>query len=53
MNSLVWFAVVLIIAWVILRVILAVTSLALHVLWVAAVVMLIVWVIRKIRGRAA
>ena len=34
-----------VIAWVVLKVALAVTSVALHLLWVAAVVMFVVWVI--------
>jgi hypothetical protein len=53
MNSLALLAVVLLVAWIVLKMALAVTSVALHLLWVAALVMLVVWAIGKLRGRAA
>jgi hypothetical protein len=51
MNSLLWLAIVIVIAWIILRLVLAVTSGLIHLLWVAAIIMLIMWVIGKVRGR--
>ena len=53
MNSLALLAVVLLVAWIVLKMALAVTSVALHLLWVAALVMLVIWAIGKLRGRAA
>jgi hypothetical protein len=53
MNSLALLAVVLLIAWVVLKMALAVTSVALHLLWVAALVMLVIWAFGKLRGRPA
>jgi hypothetical protein len=48
-HSLLWIAVLLIVIWVIARLTLAVTSLALHILWIVAVIMIIIWLIRLIR----
>jgi hypothetical protein len=50
MNALVWLAVLLIIAWLVLKLALAVTSGMLHLLWIAAVIMFIMWAIGKMRG---
>jgi len=44
-HSLLWIAVLLIVIWVIARLTLAVTSLALHILWIVAVIMIIIWLI--------
>lgn len=52
MNSLVWLAVLLMIAWIVLRLALAVTSGLLHLLWIVAIVMFVVWLIGKARGTA-
>lgn len=51
-NALIWIAVVLVIVWVLARITLAVTSLALHLLWIAAVVMAIVWVVGKLSAKS-
>ena len=53
MNSLVWLAVVLIVAWLILRLALAVTSGLLNLLWIIAIVVFIVWAFGKLRGRSS
>lgn len=47
MNSLLWLAIVLLIAWVALKLVFAVTSLFLHVLWIIAVILFVVWLVRK------
>jgi hypothetical protein len=47
MNSLIWFAVALAILWVVARVFLAVTSALLHVIWIVAIILLILWLVRK------
>lgn len=51
MNAIVGIAVFLLIAWVVLRLLLAVTSGALHLLWIAAIIMFIVWLVGKMRNR--
>jgi len=48
-HSLLWIAVLLIVIWVIARLTLAITSLALHILWIVAVIMIIIWLIALIR----
>jgi len=50
MNAIAGFAVVLLILWVVLKVALAATSGLLHLLWIAAVVILVVWLVGKLRG---
>ena len=47
MNSLIWFAVLLVIIWIVARVFLAVTGALLHVLWIIAIIALIVWAVKK------
>src|SRR4051794_22873066 len=53
MNALAVLAVVLLIAWVVLKLALAVTSGLLHLLWIAAVVMFVIWIFSKLRGSRA
>jgi hypothetical protein len=43
-----WIAIVLAVIWIIARVVLAVTSLALHLLWIGAVILFIIWLVRKV-----
>ena len=50
MNALAGLAAVLLILWIVLKVALAVTSGLLHLLWIAAVVMMVVWLVGKLRG---
>jgi hypothetical protein len=47
MNSLIWFAIALIILWVVVRVFLAVTSAVLHLVWIVAIILFVVWLVRK------
>lgn len=47
MNSLVWLAILLIVIWIVLRVFLALTSVALHVLWIIGVILFLVWLFKK------
>ena len=49
-HGLILLAVVLIIIWVVARVVLAVTSLALHLLWVVAIILAIIWVVGRLKG---
>ncbi len=53
MHSFLWIAIVLAIAWIVLRLALAVTSGLLHLLWILALVMLVIWIFNKLRGKTA
>ncbi len=50
MNALVIIAVFLFVAWLVLKVAFALTGLAFHLLWVAAIVLFVIWVIGKVFG---
>jgi len=50
MNGLIGIAIFLLIAWLVLRVAFALTGLAFHLLWIAAIVLFVLWVIGKISG---
>lgn len=50
MHSLIWLAGVLLVLWIVFRLALAVTSGLLHLLWIGAIVMFVLWLYRKIRG---
>lgn len=52
-HHFIWLAVVLMIAWLILRIALAVTSLALHLLWIGAIICGVIWILRQISGKDA
>jgi len=51
MNFLPLLAVALVILWVLARIVFAVTGLFLHLLWILAVLMLVFWLIGKLRGK--
>jgi hypothetical protein len=50
MNKLLVLGAFLLILWVILRVALAITGVFLHLLWVAAIILAIIWLVGKLRG---
>ncbi|MES2658507.1 MAG: hypothetical protein V4689_07810 [Verrucomicrobiota bacterium] len=50
MNSLLATAILLLILWIILRVALAVTGVFLHLFWVIAVILAVLWLVGKLRG---
>jgi len=50
MSKLLILAVFLVILWVILRVALAITGVFLHLLWVVAIILAIIWLVGKLRG---
>ena len=50
-HSLIWIAVLLVVIWIVARVVLAATSVALHLLWVVAIIAAIVWVFRRVTNR--
>ncbi|MBA3882271.1 MAG: hydrophobic protein [Chthoniobacterales bacterium] len=50
-HSLLWVAILLVIIWVVARVVLAVTSIALHLLWVLAVIAIVIWLISRVSNR--
>ena len=51
-HSLLWLAILLIGLWVLARVILAATAFALHLLWIVAVIVAIIWLVRRVSRRA-
>jgi hypothetical protein len=51
MKGLIAIAILLIIAWIVLRIALAITSGLLHLLWIVALVMLVFWGWEKIRQK--
>jgi hypothetical protein len=48
-HSLLGIAILLVVIWIIARVVLAVTSFAIHVLWIVAIIAAIVWLIRLVK----
>lgn len=50
MRTLLWIAVLLVVVWVIARLIAGIASVLLNLLWIAALVLLVVWLIGKFRG---
>lgn len=50
MSKLLSVAFLLLIIWVILKVALAVTSVTLHLLWIIAIILAVLWLFGKIRG---
>lgn len=50
MKTFLWLAIFLVIAWVVLRVALAITSGVLHLLWIAAVLFFIMSLVSKFRA---
>jgi hypothetical protein len=53
MSKILVLAVFLLVLWVILRLALALTGVFLHLLWIAAIILVVMWLIGKIRGRSA
>ena len=49
-HALIFIALILVIIWVIAKVTITVTSVALHLLWVVAVILAIVWLIGRVKG---
>jgi hypothetical protein len=49
-HAMILLAVVLMVIWVVARVALAVTSVALHLLWIAAIILAIVWLIGRLKS---
>lgn len=50
MSKLLSLAVFLLIAWIVLRVALAVTGVFLHALWIIAIILVVMWLLGKMRG---
>lgn len=50
-SSLLWLAVVLFLAWAILRVTMAMTGGMLHLLWIGAMIFVAIWLFRQMTGR--
>lgn len=50
MSKLLVLAVILLILWVVLRVALALTGVFLHLLWIIAIILAVLWFVGKLRG---
>jgi len=50
MNKLLVLAVLMLVAWVVLRVALAITGVFLHLIWLIAIVLVVLWLIEKLSG---
>ena len=48
MNSIIWIAVALFVLWLLVRLVFAITSAALHILWIGAVILLVIWLAKKL-----
>ncbi len=53
MSKLLSLAVFLLILWVVLWVFLKITGLFLHLLWIAAIILAVMWLVGKLRGKSA
>lgn len=51
-HSFLWIALVLVIIWIVAKAVLAVTSVALHLLWVLAIIALVVWLVGRVSKRS-
>ncbi len=47
MNALVWLAIVLFIIWILVKFVFVITGAFFHILWIAAIVLLMIWLVRK------
>ena len=45
-----WLAIVLLIAWFVLKFVVAMTGGFLHLLWIAAIIFALIWVVRHLSG---
>lgn len=50
MSKLLVAAVFLLILWVVLRVALAITGVLLHLLWIIPIILVVLWLVGKVRG---
>ncbi len=53
MSKLLSLAVFLLILWAVLRIALALTGVFLHLLWIAAIILAVMWLVGKLRGKSA
>lgn len=53
MSKLLGLAILLLILWIVLRLALAITGAFLHLLWIAAIILAVMWLVGKIRGKKA
>ena len=50
MSKLLVLAILLLVVWVVLKVALAITSVTLHLLWIVAIILAVLWLVGKLRG---
>ena len=49
-STFIWLALVLMVLWVVLKVALAITSVALHLLWIGAIIFFVCWIFGQFTG---
>ncbi|HWM25760.1 MAG TPA: hypothetical protein VNP98_13135 [Chthoniobacterales bacterium] len=49
-HSVILIAILLMIVWIIAKITIAVTSLALHLLWIVAIILMVVWLIGRLKA---
>ena len=52
-SSLIWLAIALFVAWIVLRLVLAMTGGLLHLLWLGALIFLAIWLFQQMTGRGS
>jgi ABC-type polysaccharide/polyol phosphate export permease len=53
MHYLIWIAIALAVIWVVARVIAGIAGVLLNLLWIVAIIVFVVWLIGRIRGRSS
>lgn len=48
MNALIWLAVVLVVIWLLVKFVFVLTGMLFHLLWIAAIVLFMIWLVRKV-----
>jgi hypothetical protein len=49
-SSFIWLALTLMVVWLVLKIALAVTSVLLHLLWIAAIIFAVLWIFGQFTG---
>lgn len=47
MNALIWLAIILFVAWILVKFVFVLAGAFFHILWIAAIVLLIIWLVQK------
>ncbi|RBP47305.1 hypothetical protein DES53_101102 [Roseimicrobium gellanilyticum] len=52
-STFIWLALALMVLWLVLKVALAITSVLLHLLWIAAIIFVVLWIFGQLTGKRA